>query len=246
MTKRQERRAVNQIHFPHSIDSWDFMTTVNSPTSSVYRRRVLEEFVAAEDGEGQYQETDDEQDSRGESRAVASDSESEEVRGRDQQSEAVAVVSSSPSTSDSGLSDSRTTPSSASSTAPSFAESLGLHPKPEELNDSSGSAADEIVVSEILREGEAIEKAASVDTVSQIPDGKGPKVARQCSSSGQSALWRKFKGKHLSSSPDSGTGVRKERSGIGRVFSSSKNKSSTSSDRTVTGVLSLPTIQLSL
>jgi len=202
---------------------------------------VLEEFVAAEDGEGQYQETDDEQDSRGESRAVAWDSEPEETRGRDQQSEAVTVVSSSPSTSDSGLSDSR---SSASSTAPSsFAESLVVPPKLQERNDSSGSAADDTVVSEILRKGEAIEKAASVDTVSQIPGGKGPKVARQSSSSGQSALWRKFKGKHLSSSLDSG----KERNGIGRVFSSSnKNKSSTSSDRTVTGVLSLRTIRLSL
>lgn len=234
LTKRQERRAVNQIHFPHSIDSWDFMTTVNSPATSAYRRRVLEEFVAAEDGEGQYQETDDEQDSRGESRAVAWDS--EPARGQDQQSKAVTVVSSSPSTSDSGLSDSRTTPSSASSTASSFAESLVVPPKPQERNDSPGSAADETVVSEILREGEAIEKTASVDTVSQIPDGKGSKVAQQSSSSGQ--LWRKFKGKHLSSSSDSGTGARKERSGIGigRVFSSSnKNKSSTSTDRTVTG-----------
>jgi hypothetical protein len=221
------------------------MTTVNSP---VYRRRVLEEFVAAEDGESQYQETDDEQDSRGESGAVTWDSEPEEARGRNQQSEAVTVVSSSPSTSDSGLSDSRMTPSSTSSTAASsFAESLVVPPKPQEWNDSSGSAADETVVSEILRKGEAIEKAASVDTVSQIPDGKGTKVAPPSSSSGQSALWRKFKGKHLRSSLDSGTGVRKERSGIGRVFSSSnKNKSSTSSDRTVAGVLSLPTIQLSL
>lgn len=33
----------------NSIDSWDFATTINSPTTSVYRRRVLEDFVFAED-----------------------------------------------------------------------------------------------------------------------------------------------------------------------------------------------------
>lgn len=33
----------------HSMDSWDFATTVNSPTTSVYRRGVLEEFVREED-----------------------------------------------------------------------------------------------------------------------------------------------------------------------------------------------------
>jgi serine/threonine-protein kinase OSR1/STK39 len=32
-----------------SMDSWDFAATVNSPTTSVYRRGVLEEFVREED-----------------------------------------------------------------------------------------------------------------------------------------------------------------------------------------------------
>ncbi|KAF8905436.1 kinase-like domain-containing protein [Gymnopilus junonius] len=48
LTQRQERRAVPPVKSTNSIDSWDFATTVNSPTTSVYRRRVLEELVSAE------------------------------------------------------------------------------------------------------------------------------------------------------------------------------------------------------
>lgn len=33
----------------NSMDSWDFATTVHSPTTSIYRRGVLEEFVREED-----------------------------------------------------------------------------------------------------------------------------------------------------------------------------------------------------
>lgn len=49
LTQRQERRVVPALLSANSMDSWDFSATANSPTTSVYRRRVLEEFVAAED-----------------------------------------------------------------------------------------------------------------------------------------------------------------------------------------------------
>ncbi|PPQ62792.1 hypothetical protein CVT24_000486 [Panaeolus cyanescens] len=48
LTQRQERRPVAHMASANSIDSWDFATTINSPTTSVYRRRILEELVAAE------------------------------------------------------------------------------------------------------------------------------------------------------------------------------------------------------
>ncbi|KJA26120.1 hypothetical protein HYPSUDRAFT_52816 [Hypholoma sublateritium FD-334 SS-4] len=49
LTQRQERRVVPALLSANSMDSWDFSATANSPTTSVYRRRVLEEFVSAED-----------------------------------------------------------------------------------------------------------------------------------------------------------------------------------------------------
>ncbi|KAJ3513546.1 hypothetical protein NLJ89_g2888 [Agrocybe chaxingu] len=51
LTQRQERRVVSHPTSPGSIDSWDFATTIHSPTTSVYRRRALEDLVAAEDEE---------------------------------------------------------------------------------------------------------------------------------------------------------------------------------------------------
>ncbi|TFK41307.1 kinase-like domain-containing protein [Crucibulum laeve] len=48
LTQRQERRIAKTHHTLHSLDSWDFNTTVHSPTSSVYRRKALEDMVAAE------------------------------------------------------------------------------------------------------------------------------------------------------------------------------------------------------
>lgn len=49
LAQRQERRVIPPVLSASSIDSWDFATTINSPTTSVYRRRVLEDFVSAED-----------------------------------------------------------------------------------------------------------------------------------------------------------------------------------------------------
>ena len=49
LAQRQERRVVPALLSANSMDSWDFSATANSPTTSVYRRRVLEEFVSAED-----------------------------------------------------------------------------------------------------------------------------------------------------------------------------------------------------
>jgi len=49
LAQRQERRVIQPVLSANSIDSWDFATTINSPTTSVYRRRVLEDFVSAED-----------------------------------------------------------------------------------------------------------------------------------------------------------------------------------------------------
>ncbi|KIM48340.1 hypothetical protein M413DRAFT_440065 [Hebeloma cylindrosporum] len=49
LVQRQERRVIPPVLSANSIDSWDFATTINSPTTSVYRRRVLEDFVSAED-----------------------------------------------------------------------------------------------------------------------------------------------------------------------------------------------------
>ena len=49
LAQRQERRVIPPVLSANSIDSWDFATTINSPTTSVYRRRVLEDLVSAED-----------------------------------------------------------------------------------------------------------------------------------------------------------------------------------------------------
>lgn len=49
LTQRQERRVIQPPLAANSIDSWDFSATLNSPTTSVYRRRVLEDIVSAED-----------------------------------------------------------------------------------------------------------------------------------------------------------------------------------------------------
>ncbi|KAF8898428.1 kinase-like domain-containing protein [Infundibulicybe gibba] len=38
---RQERRVTNHTQSHRSIDSWDFATTVNSPTTNPYRRRTI-------------------------------------------------------------------------------------------------------------------------------------------------------------------------------------------------------------
>ncbi|EAU93402.1 STE/STE20/FRAY protein kinase [Coprinopsis cinerea okayama7 len=51
LTKRQERRALPTVASPNSIDSWDFPTSLMTPTTSVLRYSALEELVAAEDRE---------------------------------------------------------------------------------------------------------------------------------------------------------------------------------------------------
>ncbi|KAF9015020.1 kinase-like domain-containing protein [Cyathus striatus] len=43
LTQRQERRITKNSQSLLSIDSWDFATTVRSPTASVYRNRVLDD-----------------------------------------------------------------------------------------------------------------------------------------------------------------------------------------------------------
>lgn len=47
LTQRQERRIATHAQTLHSVDSWDFATTLNSATTSVYRRRVLEDMDLA-------------------------------------------------------------------------------------------------------------------------------------------------------------------------------------------------------
>ncbi|KAF9481044.1 kinase-like protein [Pholiota conissans] len=56
LTQRQERRAVPPALSANSIDSWDFGVSVNSPTTSIYRRRVLEDLVLAEELQEQQQQ----------------------------------------------------------------------------------------------------------------------------------------------------------------------------------------------
>lgn len=40
LTQRQERRATRHSQTLHTVDSWDFATTPNSATTSVYRRKI--------------------------------------------------------------------------------------------------------------------------------------------------------------------------------------------------------------
>ncbi|KAJ2928823.1 hypothetical protein H1R20_g8209, partial [Candolleomyces eurysporus] len=51
LVQRQERRALQSMASPNSIDSWDFATTINSPATSTLRCQALEELVAAEEME---------------------------------------------------------------------------------------------------------------------------------------------------------------------------------------------------
>ncbi|KAJ2920280.1 hypothetical protein MD484_g71, partial [Candolleomyces efflorescens] len=51
LVQRQERRALQSMGSPNSIDSWDFATTINSPATSTLRHQALEELVAAEEME---------------------------------------------------------------------------------------------------------------------------------------------------------------------------------------------------
>ena len=58
LTHRQERRVAHNSHAltHHSIDSWDFATTLNSPTTSVHRRRMLEEMdLATPEWDGEWE-----------------------------------------------------------------------------------------------------------------------------------------------------------------------------------------------
>ncbi|RDB29513.1 Serine/threonine-protein kinase fray2 [Hypsizygus marmoreus] len=51
LTLRQERRIANNTQTLHSLDSWDFATTLHSATTSVFRRRALEDMDFGVPGE---------------------------------------------------------------------------------------------------------------------------------------------------------------------------------------------------
>ncbi|KAF8168254.1 kinase-like domain-containing protein [Crassisporium funariophilum] len=110
LTQRQERRVVNNIQSANSMDSWDFATTIHSPTTSVYRRRALEDLVSAQDrddlrahGIFQLEEEGHSTSTFGHQRSVSWAAEPDVALLEEVETEQEAVLSSSPATSDSSV-----------------------------------------------------------------------------------------------------------------------------------------------
>ncbi|KAF8971425.1 kinase-like domain-containing protein [Flammula alnicola] len=118
LTQRQERRVIPALLSANSIDSWDFATTLNSPTTSVYRRRVLEEFVSAEDQELRTSGVFEMEEDRRTAATASNDPLTEESDGsvvEEADTEQEALTSSSPTTSQSSILSSEVGPSHVSS-----------------------------------------------------------------------------------------------------------------------------------
>lgn len=49
LTQRQERRVLSRIASVNSVESWDFTTTIHSPTASIYKRRFPEDPFTGDD-----------------------------------------------------------------------------------------------------------------------------------------------------------------------------------------------------
>lgn len=145
LTQRQERRIASQAQPIHSVDSWDFATTLNSATTSVYRRRILEDMDHAAESDGPsrihgiFETESGEQESGRHSKAVSWDEDPSVVLEQDQyeSSETDALSSSPPDTdyidASVGISQSPASSATSDSSSPSSFIDSTLKP-PQELS----------------------------------------------------------------------------------------------------------------
>ncbi|KAH9487081.1 Serine/threonine-protein kinase fray2 [Psilocybe cubensis] len=141
LAQRQERRAAPPVLSASSIASWDFATTLNSPTTSVYRRHALEDLAVSEDGVI----NDDRISSRHQSRLVSWGTNNEvpvTVNQNEPIAESAFVPSSSPSTSTSSVQSSDLEPSPSSTPPSSSAPSSYTSPSEIEHRLQAASAAE--------------------------------------------------------------------------------------------------------